>query len=284
MDFRVLSENDFDSVHTAFLKAFSDYAIKIDMPREKLYEMLKRRGVVYSLSAGCFEGRELVGFILNGVDIINGEMTAYDTGTGVIPEFRGKKITGSIFDFLIPKMKKNGIKKYVLEVLKENEKAFNIYIQKGFQISRDFNCYRVAKEDYSSAKKLKDTDLRVEKLSYINWREFRSFWDVQPSWQNSESSVNRSEDKKAFLGVYKKQELMAYAVLYPSTGDLAQLAVKKNFRGNGAGTLLLKACLAVSDKPLSILNVEDSDKDINGFLNSFGCKLFTMQHELIKKI
>ena len=86
-----------EELHNTFIEAFSDYEVKMDLPLLKLQHMLQRTGYVAEVSIGAFEENVLVGFLLNAVRQWNGKLTAYDTGTAVIPNYRNHGITSDMF-------------------------------------------------------------------------------------------------------------------------------------------------------------------------------------------
>jgi len=73
---RNLTGTPVEKIHKAFVDAFSDYEVKLDMPLEKLVEMMKTRDLNPAFSVGCFDGEKLVGFILTGYREINGQKCA----------------------------------------------------------------------------------------------------------------------------------------------------------------------------------------------------------------
>lgn len=87
MKLQNLCNTGIDIVHKAFLDAFSEYEVKIDMPIEKLNEMLLTRDYDPSLSIGCFDGDRLIGFVLTGYRSINNKKCCYDVATGVVQEY-----------------------------------------------------------------------------------------------------------------------------------------------------------------------------------------------------
>ncbi|MBO1306134.1 GNAT family N-acetyltransferase [Enterococcus sp. 669A] len=130
----ILLENiDIQVIHRAFQEAFSDYAVKLPMLLENFQTMMKRRGFTPDISIGAFTepDQDLVGFVLNGLRHWQGKLTAYDTGTGVSPAYRKQGITSRLFDEVLDVLKQRGVEQYLLEVLKSNEVAFELYKKKG---------------------------------------------------------------------------------------------------------------------------------------------------------
>ena len=127
-----------EELHSTFLEAFSDYQVKMELPLLKLQQMLKRTGYVAKASIGAFEENVLVGFLLNAVRQWNGKLTAYDTGTAVIPDYRNHGITSNMFLYAKELLKKMQVKQYLLEVIQSNTSAVNLYKKQGFEILREF--------------------------------------------------------------------------------------------------------------------------------------------------
>jgi GNAT superfamily N-acetyltransferase len=103
----------------------------------------------------------------------------------------------------------------------------------------------------------------------------RSWWDVEPSWQNSVASIRRARDRQVMLG-----DEDGYAIVFPASGDLARLAVRPDARRRGIGSMLLDAAATLAGKPLRILNVDARDAGIDAFLTSVGAKRTVRQIEM----
>ena len=103
------------------------------------------------------------------------------------------------------------------------------------------------------------------------------WWTIAPSWQNSTSSLERARDTKVIFG-----NRDAYAIVFPSTGDVPQLAVSPHARRIGLGTRLLESAATIAGKPLRIINVDDRDDGIARFLENAGAKKTVRQIEMMK--
>jgi GNAT superfamily N-acetyltransferase len=117
---RLLSDDDFESLYDCFLTAFSDYEVDMRMSREQFQQRLMRDGVRLEMSAGAFDGERMVGFCINATGEWQGKSTAYDAGTGVIPEYRGRGVAKDLFAYLEGQLKEAGVVQYLLEVLTSN--------------------------------------------------------------------------------------------------------------------------------------------------------------------
>jgi len=253
---------DLDTIHAAFLDAFSDYIVPFALTREQLGEMLTRRGYRAEASAGVFEEGRLVAFTLNGVDGAWG----YDSGTGVVPAYRRRGLARRVMEESFDLLRGRGCTKYVLEVLEANAPAVALYRELGFVETRRFQCW-----SFTAAGELPPPAERagVEE----------GWWDVLPSWQNSTASLGRARVRHVVLG-----DEDGYAVVFPSTGDLAQLAVRRERRLEGIGTRLLGQACAIAGKPLRILNVDDRDEGIARFLERAGATKTVRQLEMVREL
>src|SRR5687767_15983602 len=136
--YRLLSNADFDSLHECFLTAFSDYEVDMRMSREQFRQRLTRDGIRLEISSGAFDGDRIIGFCMNAVGQWQGKSTAYDGGSAMIPEYRGRGIATEMFAFLEPKLKEAAVVQYLLEVLTSNVRAATLYRKLGFVETRRF--------------------------------------------------------------------------------------------------------------------------------------------------
>ena len=92
-----LESVSFKDLYAAFSSAFKDYDFSLNA--DELRRMLDRRGYNPQLSFGAFFEGRLISFVFNGTGMYNNILTAYDTGTGTVPSFRGLHLTQKIFTF-----------------------------------------------------------------------------------------------------------------------------------------------------------------------------------------
>lgn len=283
---RCLGPEDFEAIYHTFIEAFSDYQVKIKMTKEHFKAMNIRRGLNYELSVGAFDDKNgMVGLLLTGIDMWEGKLAGYDMGTGVVPKYRRKGIGKSMFDFLLPKLQKAGVKQYLLEVIRSNEKAYNLYKKKGFKKTRRFECFKVSLTKLKMKNKVKKHPT-IRKIEKPDWSIFETFWDFKPSWQNSTTSMERCPENKIVLGAFHNNELRGYGIIYPKSGDVPQIAVDKYFRRKRIGSLLLRelAKRAKATENLFILNVDNSSKGTLSFLENAGFENFVDQYEMTLKL
>lgn len=141
MHIKNLAATSFEEVMSCFFSAFKGYFV--ELPRDMEY--WKKRFLVarvdWELSFGMFDGENLVGFIINGIDSHNNKLTAFNTGTGVLEDYRGRAVVNKLYKKAIPLLKQQGVEKCLLEVICENKTAIRAYERTGFHISRKLCSY-----------------------------------------------------------------------------------------------------------------------------------------------
>lgn len=283
MEIKSLANADIDTIFDAFSQAFADYELQLN--KTQLQKMLKRRGFEPELSFAAFEGDRIVAFTFNGIGNYNGIPTAYDTGTGTLKEYRGKGLATRIFEYSIPYLKEANLKQYLLEVLQHNTKAVAVYRNLGFEVTREFNYFMQEKEKISIPERDIDFPYSIQQIDVPLSGSPSEFWDFQPSWQNSLESIERAPGDFMGLGIFTGNQWIGYCVFEPATGDITQIAVDKNYRRKGVGSLLLQEVIKLNESnSVKAVNTEITCDTITGFLEKNNIHLKGKQFEMIKPI
>ncbi|HWR62086.1 MAG TPA: GNAT family N-acetyltransferase [Clostridia bacterium] len=279
-EYRTLEGVDIEVIHRAFVDAFSDYQVKIDLPLWKLQSMLQRRGYVAGKSIGAFKDGNLVGFILNGCRKWDERLTVYDLGTGVIPEYRRKGLTTSLFQKVLEKIRHEGVEQYLLEVIQQNTAAYELYSKKGFEITRPFSCYKLMKSSYNPQNVYKVE--QVGAFTEEQWVQLKKFWDFEPSWQNSIESICAAAEEFGYFIAGVDTEIVGYGIIERKTGDIPQIAVDRNHRHKGiAGSILSALVNCTESDKVAVLNIDDTSKSTKDFLCEAGFEHYVDQYEMI---
>ena len=273
MEIKSLEKTDFNTLFRAFGRAFADYEVQLNA--EQLRAMLTRRGFDPTLSFAAFDGAQIAAFTLNGIGNFNGVPTAYDTGTGTLKEYRGTGLGTEIFRHSMPHLRRAGVGQYLLEVLQHNTRAVSVYRNLGFETVREFNYFCRANTEIADRG---DTPRLPHSVR-------RTDWDFTPSWQNSFESIGRAAGDFVSLGVFIEEELVGYCVFEPASGDVAQIAVKRQYRRKGIAGLLLREMLRLNtNDSLKIINTDVSCDSMTGFLQAKNIVPQGKQFEMIRKI
>lgn len=285
IELRTLEDVPLEDVHATFLEAFSDYLVRMDVPLWRFETMARRRGMVPEMSVGAFAGDRLVGFILNGVRQWGGGRTAYDTGTGVVPGHRKQGVTTRMFGHALAVLRRQGVEQYLLEVIKENDPAGDLYRKQGFQALRGLNCYLSPREAVTGGPVPGGVTLVDLPVDALGWERLRTFWDFEPSWQNSVDSVMAVPETLTAVTAVAGGKVVGYGIVEPRTGDIPQLAVARGDRGRGVGGAILgRLARRTEAENLVVLNVEETSEAANAFAEASGLALYTAQHEMLLRL
>jgi ribosomal protein S18 acetylase RimI-like enzyme len=276
---RLLEPDDLSSLYNCFLEAFSDYQVPMQVSREQFAQRLARDGVQLQLSAAAFDNERMLGFYINGLGEWQGELTAYDAGTGVIPQYRKRGIAKDLFSFLLPRLNERSVSRYLLEVFTSNEPAVSLYRKLGFVETRCLAAFRASEPVKSVA-----PETSIRRLERADWPLFRSFWDGYPSWQNSSAAVERSADQRTIVGAFEGESCIGYGVVFRPAATLMQLAVAPSHRRKGIGTAIMVMLQNEVAEPLQVNNIDEELKGTCGFYEALGFKVLLRQFEMVKTL
>jgi ribosomal protein S18 acetylase RimI-like enzyme len=271
LSYRLLTAADFSSLYKCFLEAFSDYQVNMQMSEPEFAQRVNRDGVQLEISAGAFDHDRMIGFYMNAVGDWQGKLTAYDAGTGIVPDYRGRSIGKDLFAFVVSRLKERAVSQYLLEVLTSNERAASLYRKLGFVEVRRFAVLR-SQQALEPCEDLPNVELR--RMEEPDWKLFQSFWDGYPSWQNSIAAVERVPNERMIIGAYEDGNCVGYGVVFTPAANLMQLAVSPAHRRKGIGSRILRA-LSSSE----ILKVNNIDEELKGTLSFFESNGFTVAME-----
>lgn len=279
LTYRLLTAADFSSLYECFLVAFSDYQVDMQVSEQQFAQRLARDGVRMEISTAAFDDDRMIGFYINGAGEWQGKHTAYDAGTGVIPDYRRRGIAQELFAFTESKLRERPVSQYLLEVLTLNERAVALYRKLGFVETRRFAVLR-SQQALAPLDDLADVELR--RIEEPDWKLFESFWDGYPSWQNSVAAAERSPNERVIVGAHVDGQCVGYGTVFSPVGNLMQLAVAPAYRRKGIGSRILRALSA--GETLKVNNIDEKLKGTLAFFEANGFKMVLEQFEMCKSL
>ena len=277
--YRLLATADFHPLYECFLEAFSDYQVDMQMSEEQFRQRVVRDRVELESSAGAFDEDRMIGFYMNGRGVWEGKQTAYDAGTGVVPDYRRRGVAEELFDFMMPQLKERGITQYLLEVLTSNERAVALYRKIGFEEVRHLAVLR-SKAIMKTSGDVEGVSIR--RMEEPDWDVFCAYWDGKPSWQSSIDAVESVRDQREIVGAFVDEKCVGYGIVHQPSGLLMQMAVGSAFRRRGIGRKILAA---LSGKEiLKINNVDEELKGTLAFFKACGFEVVLRQFEMIRTL
>jgi len=252
-----LEETSFDLIHDAFIDAFSEYEVRMDMPKDKLAEMFAARSFCKEHSLGYFEDGTLVGFLLIGCRKIGEQSVFYDVATGVRRQYQGQKIADRLIGEIKNVMAANKVNRFVLEVLEHNIPAQNLYMKYGFKICRKFNCYEYAcvkqEDDNKNKTEIVGRDFQFDNIP-IN--EYCTF---VPSWQNSIDSYQNTRNNYQVVSKMENDELVGFGIVHKTNGSILQIGLNPDCRSiENLKKIVDDLCQNTQSNMLKYLNIEEN--------------------------
>lgn len=269
MQVKPLNTISTDALIDCLLIAFANYFV--EMPTDKNYykNRWKVAKVDYSLSFGMFDEDKLVGFIVHAIDKRDNKHIAFNTGTGVIPEYRGQKIVSQIYDKALFILKQNNINHTILEVIDKNIAAVKAYEKVGFNICKNYKCFR---GEILIANPLNFTLKKVE-YSDFNWKNLPN--QNLNSWDNHYTVINNGNYN--YYKVFNNDELESYFVINPESGYTPQLDVIKP--SEHAWERLFSAIQSIKTS-IRIINIDDRLTEKINALKNAGLDNYINQFEM----
>lgn len=243
---------DLEDIIFAILMAFEEYFVT--MPSDVVYweNRFKCARVNFEYSYGMFDGEQLIGFIINGIDERNNKQVAFNTGTGVIAKYRGQKIIDQLYEYALPKFKNKEISHCLLEVIQENYRAIRVYQRIGFSIVKNYLCFK-GKLPVSSY----ETTIKQVALS-----EIQNFQEHTYAWDNCNAALNVNPTTYEAYEVMKQgQAKIGFFVINLVSGILHQCevyAVKKSEHWD-----LLFDGIAQINRVIRIINLPDTSTNLH---------------------
>lgn len=278
MQIRQLTEQDIPDLLKAINGSFADYIVPFQLNAEQLQFKMQSETIVPEWSIGVFEDKKMIAFIMHGVRTIDGKTVVYNAGTGVLPDYRGQGLVGKMYNYLQPFLKDYQVSQLVLEVIESNRSAIRAYEKNGFVIHRKLLCFGGTLQ---TTPRLNTAS--VQPLENFLWKDFKSFWDILPSWQSAVPSMDAAQP--AALGAFVDAELAGYVLFNPANKRIYQIAVAPQHRRTGIGTqLLAEVQQQLSNEKVQINNVDEAAENLKLFLEKQGLTNDINQFEMTKKL
>lgn len=191
MKIKRLSQCTLEEALTAWNKGFEGYIVPIKMDLQAFVNRMISEGLSPEKSIVVFMHGEPCGIIMNGFREINGRKIAWNGGTGIAPEFRGRGLSTAMMEEVISIYKAEKAHTAVLEAIEENERAIKLYEKAGYVIT-DHLLYLNKKLSHKEPDLLKESHFALKTL-YPEQLQSLSMYDSKAAWQCQWQSVKHGE-------------------------------------------------------------------------------------------
>ena len=259
----------------AFNRAFVDYFVPIDFTLDQFRLKIDLEDIQLKYSVGCFIHGQLIGFILHGKRKLAGKTILYNAGTGLLPEYRNKKLVRHMYNYFLTQPLTAGINKIELEVITENIQAIRAYEHVGFLKKEIAIYYKIPVADKSNLINHQIfeclDDLCIDK---------REFWFKRPFWQNDLLGKYRDYPFYKCIAARSNNKITGYAIINTDNHRIVQIATHKNYRRQGIASGLLDYLGKNYAHKLYFINVSEKNTKLIYFLVNQGAQVYLRQYKM----
>lgn len=133
ISFKRLNECKLDEVVQAWNEGFAGYFFDASMTVDMFLNRLVLEGLSPLLSIVAYDGDRPVGIVLSGIRQIRDCKMAWNGGTGVIEEYRGKGVSRALLDHALQLYREENVQLASLEAISKNERAIRLYKGAGYE-------------------------------------------------------------------------------------------------------------------------------------------------------
>lgn len=280
--FKRCTEVDINLVFAAFIIGFSDYIVKIKMPKEFfLKRFFGPEGNRLDLSFIAIDENKPVGIVLGGIKDYEGVKTMRCGALALHPTYRGEGISQKLMKLHKEEAIKQGCKQLFLEVIEGNNRAINFYKRLEYEKIYDLNYYTLT--EISKLKKERHLCLDINSMDVSGLKIIREkIQDVHINWQNDLDYLEKCEGQFTLAACMENR--LAGVVSINKNSRINFLWTNNSFRNRGiASELIFKAIKALNLSRVTIGFPNNSS--IQGFVRHSGfTKENIVQHEMYRTI
>lgn len=281
LTYRMLSPSDHKQMYRSFIEAFSEDAVQVLLSKDDFQRrFFDKLNMTFEVSPAALSGDKLVGFIFQTIHMYEGELAAYNGGTGVIPGYRGLGMVSQLYDLAMPELRNRGVKKCVLEVITTNEVAIRAYGKYGFLIKKRFHCFTQT----IRMKPTENHDIILEKTTSLDLSTLQRLGEDYAGMGDQLVQIIDNPNNESVVVAKIENDIVGYITFQSYLGRVSQLTVKPDLRGQRIATSLLHYAQEASDHPLTVINVAESALDVVNFLTKSGFKNHLDQFEMQMRI
>lgn len=266
---------DIQALRNCFNNVFKNYYVPLQLSRDQFADKLSTEAVDLKLSFGIFDGDEIVGFVLNGIDIAGNQKITYNAASGILAEYRGYRLSYMLYEHSIQQLKAAGAVKIILEVIEQNIAAIKIFEHFGFTVNRKLNSYvgkPVLREQLL---------VEIETLSSPDWELIKRNCEWKPSWQYSTNCIKRGQSNYTLQVASSNKLPVAYCISNFNTGTIAHFGCSEIDAKEQYLSALFKQVNGVNNnQTTSVINVDTNALYANTFLLSIGLSRFFTSCEM----
>ncbi|MGG3563631.1 GNAT family N-acetyltransferase [Neobacillus rhizosphaerae] len=277
-----LTECTIQEIITAWNKGFEGYFVQLEMTPEMFFNRLVNEGLSLPHSIVAFDDMVPVGIVLNGFRVIDGKKTAWNGGTGIATEYRGKGVSTLLMEEILKIYEEEGYEVATLEAIKENERAIRLYARFGYEVT-DSLVYVAGTLEGKNNSRLQTEFIRPEQLPTY------SFYKQNIPWQCQWQSVKAGEAQIYFDGEQNPVGYSLFKRVWNQEGKLEKVFLfQVEMLGEVTDETFQAVFAAITEQqthPVSFMTVNASQSNpVIQYLFEQGFKKTTEQVQMVKTL
>ncbi|WP_261300751.1 GNAT family N-acetyltransferase [Paenibacillus andongensis] len=292
MIFKKMSELSAEDMVALWNKGFEGYFLNSTLNLDKFLSRTVNEGLSLEHSLVVYENSDPIGFVMNGFRVIEGKRVAWNGGTGIAPENRGKGIGKKLMERNLQLYHEQGVDTALLEALIQNKAAIKLYQSVGYSITEQLICLQQAEDLDASLLQPNSPSGYVTRRGLPVEAKGLSFYRHLSAWQTQWASM---KDGECVIVSDEGDEVVGYALfkrIFGEEGNLATIALYQceSIPGRADAEDILKAALSEVYAPFSssckriTMNIRDSNKELIGLLERLGFTRFVEQMYMIRHL
>lgn len=265
--YKKCSEVDIELVYEAFKIGFSDYIIKMEIPKDFFIKrFFGPEGNSLETSFVALDGDKAVGVILGAIKNYEGIKTIRCGTLAVHPEYRGKGISQKLHDLHKEAAVEAGCKQLFLEVIVGNDRAINFYKKNGYEKIYDLSYFSLS--DLSVLSQKESAAIEMKEINIDELRSISEYLkDIHINWQNDLDYIEKSEGHLN-IGAFENGKLIGAASIHKGS-KASLLWVHPSFRNKGIATALLAKGAKELELKKLVINFPNNSS-LEGFVKHMG--------------
>lgn len=292
MIFKRMSELSAEDMVSLWNKGFEGYFINSTMNLDKFLSRTVNEGLSLEHSLVVYENSDPIGFVMNGFRVIEGKRVAWNGGTGIAAEYRGKGIGKILMERNLQLYYEQGAEIALLEALIQNKAAIKLYQSVGYGITEQLISLQHTEALDASLLQPNANNRYVTKRGLHVEVKGLSFYRHLSAWQTQWASL---KDGESIIISDEGDEVIGYALfkrVFGEDGNLATIALYQceSIPGREDTEDILKAVLSEVYAPVSssckriTMNIRDSNKEFIGVLERLGFTTFVEQVHMMRQL
>ncbi|WP_411680845.1 GNAT family N-acetyltransferase [Clostridium thailandense] len=267
ISYRRCTEVDINLVFAAFIIGFSDYIVKIRVPKEFFVKrFFGPEGNKLELSFIALDSNKPVGIVLGGVKEYEGIKTMRCGAIALHPSYRGEGISQNLMRLHKEEAIKQGCKQLFLEVIAGNNRAISFYEDLNYEKVYDLNYYTLI--EIGRLQRKNDLCLNITPMEVIGLKVIRKkILDVHINWQNDLEYLEQSEGQLTLAACI--QNRLVGVISINKNSRINFLWVKNSFRCRGIATALISEGIKILNLSKVIIGFPNNSL-IQGFVKHIG--------------